>query len=166
MAYLRSAPSTAECPTTLPRAVQLISSSSSRLDALLELRDEASYLDLDELRQLCDAEIHQRESIISHTRVGSTGSDRSVHSVHTFRERPSSEPHRADRLSIEARRDSIVTHRSAPKERGSVATGSTEQIVQPATALPSHSRSQSHGRLRTAPLRSPTLRATPPPGWI
>jgi hypothetical protein len=168
MSYLRSAPSTSECPATLPRAIQLISSSSSRLEALLELRDEASYLDLDELQQLCHAEIHQRESIFSRTRVGSTESDRSVHSVHTFRDRPSSEPHRADGPLNEAHRDSIVTHRSAPKERGSVATRSTEHIVQPATAPPqgSHSRSRSHGQQRSAPLRSPLLPATPPPGWI
>lgn len=163
MSYLRSAPSTPECPATLPRAVQLISSSSSRLEALLELRDEASYLDLDELQQLCHAEIHQRESIFSRTRVGSTDSDRSVHSVHTFRDRPSSEPHRADGPPNEAHRDSIVTHRSAPKERGSVATKSTEHIVQPAAT---HSRSRSYGRQRNAPLRSPPLSATPPPGWI
>jgi len=160
MAYLRSAPSTPECPAMLPRAVQFISSSSSRLEALLELRDEASYLDLEELRQLCNAEIRNRESIFSHTHVGSTGSAVSVHSVHTFRERPSSEPHRADGPS---NRDSIVTHRSAPKERGSVATRSAEQIVQ----LTTHTRSQSHGRQeRTAPLRSPPICSTPPPGWI
>ena len=166
MAYLRSAPSTSECPAMLPRAVQLISSSSSRLEALLELRDEASYLDLDELHQLCNAEIRHRESIFSHTHVGSTGSGGSMHSVHTFRERPASEPHRADGLSNESRRDSIVTHRSAPKERGSVATRSTEQIVQPA-ATSSHTRSRSHGRQeRTEPLRSPPICPTPPPGWI
>jgi hypothetical protein len=166
MAYLRSAPSTPECPATLPRGVQFNSSSSSRLETLLELRDEASYLDLDELQQLCNAEIRHRESILSHTRVGSTASDRSVHSVHTFRERSSSEPHPADGPSHEALRESTVTHRSAPKERGSVAARSTEQIVQPSTAPPSHSRSRSHGRLRSAPLRSPPLSTTPPPGWI
>jgi hypothetical protein len=166
MAYLRSAPSTPECPTMLPHAVQLISSSTSRLEALLDLRDEASYLDLDELQQLCNAEIRHRESIFSHTQVGSSGSDRSLHSVHTFRERPVSEPDRANGPSNEAHRDSIVTHRSAPKERGSIAASSTEHIVQPSTSVPSHSRSRSHGPQRTAPLRSPTLQATPPPGWI
>jgi len=162
MAYLRSAPSTPECPAILPHAVQLISSSTSRLEALLELRDEASYLDLDELQQLCNAEIRHRESIFSHTRVGS---DRSLHSVHTFHERPASEPD-ANGPSNETHRDSIVTHRSAPNERGSVTARSTDKIVQPSTFAPSNSRSRSHHRQRTAPPLSPTLRATPPPGWI
>lgn len=148
----------------LPRAIQLISTSSSRLEALLELRDEANYLDLQELYQLCNAEICHRESLLSQTRVGSTGS--MLHSPHTFRERPSSEPHPAEQPADDPRRDSIVTHRSAPKERDSVATRSAENIVQPPTARPSHARSQSHGRPdRTAPLRSPPL-PPPPPGWI
>jgi hypothetical protein len=164
MAYLRSAPSTPECPAILPHAVQLISSSTSRLEALLELRDEASYLDLDELQQLCNAEIRHRESIFSHTRVGS---DRSLHSVHTH-ERPVSEPDRSNGPSHETHRDSIVTHRSAPNERGSVAARSTEKIVQPSTSAsaPSNSRNRSRHWQRTAPPFSPTLRATPPPGWI
>jgi hypothetical protein len=188
MAYLRSAPSTPECPAMLPRSVQLISSPSIRLEALLEIRDEASYLDLEELYQLCNAEIRHRESVTTQTRVGSGVS---VHSVHTFRESPSSEHHAEEpsnetvRDSIrsapqetgsvatrsivvppnEPHRDSIVTHRSAPKERGSVATRSTDQIVLPPST--SHSRSRSHGRPeRTAPLRSPPIYASPPPGWI
>jgi hypothetical protein len=158
MAYLRSAPSTPEHPTIIPRAVQLIFSSSSRLEALLELRDEASYLGLDELQQLCNAEIRHRESMLSHTHVGSTGSGPSVQSLHTFRDRPSSESHGADEFTVGARRDSIVTHKSAPQERDGARSMAP---VAPAPAA-SHSRSRS----RTVPLRSPPICAVPPPGWI
>lgn len=47
----------------LPRGVQLLSSSSSRLEALLELRDEARYLELDELYKLCTDELRSRQSL-------------------------------------------------------------------------------------------------------
>jgi hypothetical protein len=182
LAYLRSAPSTPDSPATLPRAVQLISSPSARLQALLELRDEASYLDLDELHKLCNDEIQRRESAFSHTRIGSTSSAslRSVHSVHTFREQStagsesSQQSHRdRPRDRDHARdRDTIVTHRSAPKERDSVAMYD-DQEAPPSLKISTsrtHMRSRSHGRNLDsiqAPLRSPPpLRATPPPGWI
>lgn len=55
--------STPEHPAALPRAVQLLSSSSSRLESLLELRDEARYLDLDELYKLCTDELRARHNL-------------------------------------------------------------------------------------------------------
>ena len=60
LSYLRSPPSTPDQPAVLPRAVQLTSSSSSRLEALLDLRDEARYLDLTELYDLCCNELRTR----------------------------------------------------------------------------------------------------------
>ncbi|KAI0796686.1 hypothetical protein C8Q75DRAFT_741966 [Abortiporus biennis] len=62
LTYLRSPPSTADRPSVLPRAAHLNSSSSSRLEALLELRDEARYLGLEELYRLCTDEIRLRNT--------------------------------------------------------------------------------------------------------
>ena len=70
----------------LPRAVQLTSSSSSRLEALLELRDEARYLNLDELYDLCCAELRARHylSLSRHTHMRGFSSASSVRG--TFRD--------------------------------------------------------------------------------
>jgi hypothetical protein len=63
--YLRSPLGTAELPELLPRAVQLSrASSQTRLEALLELRDEAAYLELDDLYRLCSDEIRQRQPVL------------------------------------------------------------------------------------------------------
>jgi hypothetical protein len=56
LAYLRTLPASPDCPPTLPRAVQLLPF-PSRLETLLELRDEARYLGLEELYKLCVIEI-------------------------------------------------------------------------------------------------------------
>jgi hypothetical protein len=76
LAYLRSPVGNAP---VLPRSAQLTSSSSSRLDALLELRDEAAYLGLDELVKLSSDELSLRhrsrlQARSSVTRPGSTAS--------------------------------------------------------------------------------------------
>ncbi|KAI0081756.1 hypothetical protein K474DRAFT_1688477 [Panus rudis PR-1116 ss-1] len=93
LTYLRSPPSSPEHPASLPRAVQLSSSSSSRLDALLELRDEALYLDLEELYKLCTDEIRlrheerRRSNLLGlHSRGMSSGSIISSRSLGTLRE--------------------------------------------------------------------------------
>ncbi|KAK7695865.1 hypothetical protein QCA50_000503 [Cerrena zonata] len=93
LAYLRTPNSTPEHPATLPRPVQLTSSSNSRLDALLELRDEARYLDLDELYKLCTDEIrlrysdsHRNNALGLHTRAMSNASSVSGRSLGTLRE--------------------------------------------------------------------------------
>lgn len=72
--------------------MQLISSSSSRLDALVELRDEARYLDLEELYKLCTDEIRTRHPTgnalgLSHARgISSTSLVSSSRSLGTLRE--------------------------------------------------------------------------------
>ena len=93
MTYLRALPSTPENPAILPRPVQLTSSSSSRLDALLELRDEAKYLDLEELYKLCTDEIRTRHGPVNplglshHTRgVSNVSLAESRRSLGTLRE--------------------------------------------------------------------------------
>ncbi|KAG7096894.1 hypothetical protein E1B28_004300 [Marasmius oreades] len=72
--YLRSSTPPTGVSEILPRAAQLQSYSQSRLDALLELRDEAAYLRLDGLLKLCNDEVNQRQHISSprlHTRIQS-----------------------------------------------------------------------------------------------
>ncbi|KAL0574676.1 hypothetical protein V5O48_007292 [Marasmius crinis-equi] len=68
LAYLRSPVPSSDSglPELLPRAVQLQSSyTHSRLEALLELRDEAAYLDLEGLYKLCNEEIKLRQNVSS-----------------------------------------------------------------------------------------------------
>ena len=92
MAYLRSPISTPEHPAILPRAVQLTGSSTSRLEALLELRDEARYLDLEELYKLCNDELRSRYArpapapLGLHLRGLSSASSASLRSVNTLRD--------------------------------------------------------------------------------
>ncbi|KAG1768148.1 hypothetical protein EDD22DRAFT_772428 [Suillus occidentalis] len=86
LSYLRTPLFIPEHPATIPRAVQLASSSRARLEALLELRDEASYLGLDELFKLCNDEICNRHSTAIHARAGSMSSSASIHSLHTVQE--------------------------------------------------------------------------------
>ncbi|KAF8591526.1 hypothetical protein K439DRAFT_904102 [Ramaria rubella] len=67
LTYLRSPPS---ATPTLPRAASLgprTPHAPERLEALLELRDEAKYLGLDELHKLCCDELRQRQG---HVRGG------------------------------------------------------------------------------------------------
>jgi hypothetical protein len=90
LAYLRSVPSTPQHPEALPRAVQAQLGSSLRLESLLELRDEASYLGLTELEKLCCHEIHRFQRSPLSTSAGGTltrGQTGSVHSFHTLVER-------------------------------------------------------------------------------
>ncbi|KZT36828.1 hypothetical protein SISSUDRAFT_1120703 [Sistotremastrum suecicum HHB10207 ss-3] len=79
MAYLRTPVAEGVIPS-LPRSVQLgFSSSQSRLEALLELRDEAKYLDLQELYRLCTEELQHRRPSPRHSRgtsIASSGEDR------------------------------------------------------------------------------------------
>lgn len=99
--YLRSPLASPDAPEVLPRSVHLQSSTHSRLEHLLELRDEAAYLHLDGLYKLCTDEIRLRRHDGSrlHTRghsstspVGSIHSLRaSVYSLHTLLERVESD---------------------------------------------------------------------------
>ena len=159
MSYLRSLPSTPENPATLPRSILLIPSSSARLEALLELRDEANYLGLEELHKLCIEEIQKRDSAFSYTRVGSTGSVTSLHNVHTFREQP--EDH--------SRSSSSATQRNSPLlENSDSDIPEAALVVEPpkttsSTSRHSHSRSRSRG---TGPRPQNRVLPSPPPGWI
>ncbi|PPQ98497.1 hypothetical protein CVT24_003988 [Panaeolus cyanescens] len=80
--YLRT-PSVRGQPETLPRALQILASNSpaSKLDSLIEVRDEAAFLNLEGLHKLCTDEIRLRYGPRMHTR-GNSASAASVHSLH------------------------------------------------------------------------------------
>ena len=93
LGYLRSPPTTADHVTSLPHAVQLHSATPARLEALLMLRDEAAYLGLSELVELCTVELRRNPNVYltqlmrtpshvhAHTRGASHGSMRSMGTV-------------------------------------------------------------------------------------
>ncbi|KAF5387769.1 hypothetical protein D9615_000470 [Tricholomella constricta] len=80
--YLRSPVGSPEAPETLPRSVQIQPSSHMRLESLLELRDEAAYLNLDSLHKLCADEIRLRHGPRLHNRGQSASTIGSAHSLH------------------------------------------------------------------------------------
>ncbi|KAI0832399.1 hypothetical protein BC628DRAFT_1346531 [Trametes gibbosa] len=92
LTYLRSPHSTSESPAILPHAARL-NGSSGRLEALLELRDEACHLGLDELERICNEELRHRQTTPNslglglHMRGFSNASSHSARSLHTLRER-------------------------------------------------------------------------------
>lgn len=141
LAYLRSLPSSPENPEVLPRAAFLGSASRARLEALLELRDEASYLGLDELYKLCTHEINQRHSIFGHSRNASSCGV-SIRSLHTVVEQNSS----------------VRDSRSSQMSNGTSKSGVLSSV-------PHHSglRERSASRTRS---ESGVASKSPPPGWI
>ncbi|KAL4075812.1 hypothetical protein V8B97DRAFT_1926063 [Scleroderma yunnanense] len=149
LTYLRSPLSSPENPEALPRAALLGSASRARLEALLELRDEACYLGLEELYKLCCEQINLRHSILSHSRdVSSSGV--SIRSLHTLIEQvlPSQEA-RSSRVSID-------TAKSGPT---SVESGLISQGVPHSNLRAERNASRTREELGIDPR-------SPPPGWI
>ena len=96
LAYLRSPPTTVDHVTSPPHAVQLHAATRARLEALLILRDEAAYLGLSELVELCSAELRRNPNVYltqlmrtpSHVHAHSRGASHgSMRSMGTVRER-------------------------------------------------------------------------------
>jgi len=154
LSYLRSPPSTPENPALLPRAVQLSSSSSARLEALLELRDEARYLDLDELYKLCNDEIRLRTvrpaGLGLHVRGFSSASTTSLRSVTTLRDIAEYETKSGRAQS----RDSEFASAGAMK-KPKVQTG-VRPLADP----------QQRGRTTTRKVGIDSVRAKLNPGWL
>jgi hypothetical protein len=130
LAYLRSPPTTVDHVASLPHAVQLHAATPARLEALLSLRDEAAYLGLSELVELCTAELRRNPNVYltqlmrtpshvhAHTRGTSHGSMRSMGTV---RERDEDDAGAdADIGSNSTGRDSIGSAKSlgSPHVRG------------------------------------------------
>ena len=159
LAYLRSPPTTADHVAALPHAVQLHAATPARLEALLALRDEAVYLDLPELAQLCATELRRYPNfhaaqlsrtsssshvvVAQHTRGQSTSS--SMRSMDTLREHDEDNAEAeaaaaaadaADIASTSTGRDSFGSAKSAGSARGRGRTRNTPQPPPPPPTLP------------------------------
>ena len=83
LSYLRSPESKPGAPACLPHGARL-NGSCVRMEALLELRDEASYLGLDDLQQLCDDELAGQVPLVASTDAKQASDNKSEHSTHTL----------------------------------------------------------------------------------
>ena len=109
LSYLRSSSSSNPNRAMLPMTVQLVHNyTQERLEALLELRDEAAFLKLVELHGLCEDELRSRQGTVLFNKhysddSGTLGSMRSqqasVYSLHTVPERVESDTQSNSRLS-------------------------------------------------------------------
>src|SRR5258708_15003286 len=128
LAYLRSPPTTVDHVASLPHAVQLHAATPARIEALLVLRDEATYLGLSGLVELCTAELRRNPNVHlsqltrtpshvhAHTRGLSSGSMRSMG---TLRERDENDTGAdADIGSNTTSRDSTGSAKSLGSARG------------------------------------------------
>ena len=123
LTYLRSPAAASEHSPTLPHAARL-NGSSARLEALLELRDEAADLGLEELHRLCVDELRHRQPSPSlgglglHMRGFSNASNKSLHTL-----RETSEP--VDPAQRHSSDSGFVSNSGGPRKSG----GSSELEV-------------------------------------
>jgi hypothetical protein len=147
LTYLRSPPTTVDHVASLPYAVQLHAATPARIEALLVLRDEATYLGLSELVELCTAELRRNPNVHlsqltrtpshvhTHTRGLSSGSMRSMRSMGTLRERDENDTGAdADIGSNSTSRDSTGSAKSLGSARGRGRTRSDASAAAPARA--------------------------------
>ncbi|KAI9467011.1 hypothetical protein BJY52DRAFT_1208523 [Lactarius psammicola] len=183
LAYLRSPPSTINHLASLPPALQLNAGSPARLEALLALRDEAAYLDLPELVQLCVAELRRNSNghppqhsrtpshVLAHTRGASNGSMRSMDTLREYDERD------ADTGSTSSTgRDSIGSAQSLGSIRGrglghangTVSTKEKEEQPHPTPIALLHRRlaSQSRERPELVEVKPASLRGRSAGNWL
>ncbi|KAG6334147.1 hypothetical protein ID866_4935 [Astraeus odoratus] len=148
LTYLRSVLPSPENPGVLPRAALLGSGSRARMETLLELRDEASYLGMEELYKLCCDQLNQRHSVLSQSRDVSS-SALSVRSLQTVIEQctPSEE--------VCSFRRSTDTTRSSTVAESTVAP----PVVPCQSSLQERSASKTRMEVHVG-------RKTPPLGWI
>lgn len=180
LAYLRSAPTTIDHVASLPPALQLQAGSSARLEALLALRDEAAYLDLSELVQLCATELRRNSNghptqhsrtpshVLAHTRGPSGGSMRSMDTLREYDE------HDADTGSTSTSRDSVGSAQSLGSVRGrglghaTVTTKEKEEQPHPTPIPLLHRRlaSQSRERPELVDVKPASLRGRTAGNWL
>ena len=179
LAYLRSPPNTIDHVASLPLALQPHAGNPARLEALLTLRDEAAYLDLPELVQLCVAELRRNfnghpsqhsRTLSHHTRGPSNGSMRSMDTLREYNEQDASPD--ADTGSSSTSRDSIGSARSLGsihgRGRGHTTTKEKEEQPHPTPVVLLHRRlaSQSRERPELAEVKSASLRGRSTGNWI
>ncbi len=165
LAYLRSPPTTVDRVASLPHAVQLHTATPVRLEALLVLRDEAAYLGLSELVELCTAELRRNPNVYlsqlvrtpsyvhAHTRGHSSGSMRSMG---TLRERDEDVGADADIGSNSTGRDSIGSAKSLGSARGRGRTRSDASAAIPAGARVTAVPASAKGNKEPFPHSTPT----------
>ncbi|KAF8621660.1 hypothetical protein AX15_007674 [Amanita polypyramis BW_CC] len=165
LAYLRSTPSSNATPPTLPVKVQLVHNyTQERLETLLELRDEAVFLNLVDLYRLCEDELRSRQGTILFSRhyshdsntLGSVHSQHaSVYSLHTL----------IERVENDVQSNLCLSNTSIAKERRPGSGDSKhDSEMQGARQIPTpeswtNSRGRSTGRQYSPPR-------PPPAGWI
>ncbi|KAH9077183.1 hypothetical protein EDB83DRAFT_2514868 [Lactarius deliciosus] len=182
LAYLRSPP-TLDHVASLPPALQLYAGNPARLEALLALRDEAAYLDLPELVQLCVTELRRSSNghptqhsrapshVLAHTRGPSNGSVRSMDTLREYDE------HDADTGSTSSTgRDSVGSAQSLGSIRGrglghangAAATKEKEEQPHPAPIALLHRRlaSQSRERPELVEVKPASLRGRSTGNWL
>jgi hypothetical protein len=150
-------------PEVLPRSVQLQSLSHSRLKQLLELCDEAAYLNLEGLHKLCTDEIRLRYHGIAHlhhTREQSSASISSIQSLHAS-------AHGLHTLLECAENDIRLSQQDSSLIglKGSKDGSPSERVPPRSLATPQSSngptlRGRRKSKHRSSPLQSP------PAGWI
>ena len=165
LAYLRSPSTSADHVASLPHAVQLHAATPARLESLLILRDEAAYLGLSELVELCSTELRQKSNVYltqlmrtpSHVHTHARGvSQGSMRSMGTVRERDEDGAGAdADLVSNSTGRDSIVSAQSlaSPLVRGrSRSNASALPAGAAVTATPASATEPSPHPTPSAPL--------------
>ncbi|KAF9652166.1 hypothetical protein BDM02DRAFT_197686 [Thelephora ganbajun] len=190
LTYLRT-PTSPDQPGVLPRAVKLSHKClPAKTETLLELRDEANFLNLEELSRLCTEELSKytpatsslksttsssvrsskRPSIThaqSHHQLGMRSKNLSTHSIHQFAEDPN-----------ETEFDTHIPtpNSSAPSSR----EGSRHEATATPTPAPCLSQLRGHGKSHSnvhplppsksiTELRSDlsmTVKARPSPAWL
>jgi hypothetical protein len=190
LAYLRSPPTTVDHVASLPPAFQLHAGNPARLEALLALRDEAAYLDLPELVQLCMSELRRISNgnapqpsrgpshvFAAHTRGPSNGSMRSMDTLREYDEHDAGLD--ADSGSTSTGRDSIGSAKSLGSIRGrgpgraTVANGAAtakekEEQPHPFPVALLHRRiaSQSRERPELVEVKSASMRGRSTGNWL
>ncbi|ESK96058.1 hypothetical protein Moror_7403 [Moniliophthora roreri MCA 2997] len=172
LSYLRSLdPEESGLLDTLPRAIQLQPSyTQSRLEALLELRDEAAYLNLDGLYKLCVDEIRQRQPSLT-PRLHSRNQSRTLQSS-TYPGRISVQSQQASVHSfplentevksvLRSKRQDVSNADSTSSTEGHATTMRTRSPPTPLSWRDARSSTtSSRSRSRTRAVQSP------PAGWI
>lgn len=150
----------------LPRALQLNASTSAqtRLESLIEVRDEAAFLNLEGLHKLCSDEIRLRYGPRLHTR-GNSSSAMSIHSLrasiyslHTLLERVETDIEATSIPPLSADTPTISSAKVKPS--------SPIETTFPARSPPTPQSWEGPRLDERSQSRSSMKRQTPPAGWI